>query len=280
MTDVQLHGTVDMTRPGRRRCVVRYEVALPPLCPHGPALTLRVLRPGSLSLERMVELGTLSGESAEVLACCMRADVDVLIVGSAGAGKTTLAQALLGTVADQRAILIEDVPEIILDSARVVQLDLAAVGGLSFADLLRASLRMNPARIVVGETRGAEAYGLLAAARNGYPILSTLHGDSALHGLHNLAAMALEATETQANLEVVYATLNARPMMIVALARHDGKRHVIEIVEVQRQLGAARPTIEPLYERRDGVLIRLTGLSPALRGRLAAAGALPKELYS
>jgi pilus assembly protein CpaF len=241
-------------------------------------LTLRVLRPGSLSLERLVELDTLSAEAAEVLAGCMRADVDILVVGTAGAGKTTLAQALLSTVVDQRVILIEDVPEIVIDSTRAVQLDLAAVSELSFADLLRASLRMNPARIVVGETRGAEAYGLLAAARNGYPILSTLHGDSALHGLHNLAAMALEATETQASLDVVHATLNARPMLLVALARCDGKRQVEEIVELQRQLGAARPTVEPLYERRDGTLIRLAGLSPTLRRRLAAADALPKEI--
>ena len=138
---------------------------------------------------------------------------------------------------------------------------------------------MNAGRIVVGETRGAEAYAVLAAARNGYPVITTLHGDSALHGLHNLAAMALEATETQASLEVVHATLNARPMLIVALTRRDGARQVEEIVEVQRQHGARQPTIEPLYERREGTLAPLTSISPILRHRLAAAGALPKETY-
>jgi len=77
----------------------------------------------------------------------------------------------------------------------------------------------------------------------------------------------------------VHATLNARPILIVALARHDGKRRVEEIVEVQRQVGTARPTIEPLFECRGGALIRLTGLSPTLRARLATAGALPKEMF-
>jgi hypothetical protein len=89
--------------------------------------------------------------------------------------------------------------------------------------------------------------------------------------------MALEATETQASLDVVHATLNARPMLLVALTRQDGARRVDEIVEVQRQLGAAAPTIEPLYERRDGDLMPLTSVSPLLRRRLVAGGALPNE---
>jgi pilus assembly protein CpaF len=277
-TDVQLHGTADATRPGRRPCVVRYEVALPPLCQHGPVLTIRVLRPGQLSLQRLIELEMLSAPAAEFLACCMRATIDIVIVGTAGAGKTTLAQALLDTVIDQRIICVEDIPEIVIEYPRTIHLDLAAVEGVTFAGLIRAALHMNAERIVVGETRGAEAYAVLAAARNGYPILTTMHGDSALHGLHNLAAMALEATETQASLEVVYATLNARPMLVVALMRRDGKRQVAEVVELQRQLGAARPTIEPLYERYGGAFVRLTRPSHALHERLEAAGALPKEV--
>jgi pilus assembly protein CpaF len=277
-TDVQLHGAADASWPGRRPCLLRYEVALPPLCPHGPSITIRVLRPGQLALTRLVEIDVLTAPAAELLAGTMRAGADVLIVGLAGAGKTTLAQALLEVVSDQRIICIEDVPEIMLASERVVRLDLAAVRGLTFAALARSALRMNAQRIVIGETRGAEAYAVLAAARNGYPVLTTLHGESARHGLQNLAAMALEATETQASLEVVHATLNARPILIVALSRRDGVRQVAEIVEVQRSLGASMPTIETLFERgEDGQLRAITPLSHALRHRLEAAGALPKE---
>jgi pilus assembly protein CpaF len=277
-TDVQLHGAADATWPGRQPCLLRYEVALPPLCAHGPTITLRVLRPGQLSLPRLVELDVLSAPAAELLAGAVRASADILIVGTAGTGKTTLAQALLDVTRDQRIVCIEDSPEIMLLSERVVRLDLAAVRNVSFADLIRSALRMNAQRIVVGETRGAEAYAVLAAARNGYPVLTTLHGESARHGLHNLAAMALEADESQASLEVVYATLNARPILIVALARHEGARQVMEIVEVQRSQGANAPTIETLFERgEDGRLHAVTPLSYALRQRLEAAGALPKE---
>lgn len=73
---------------------------------------------------------------------------------------------------------------------------------LTFADLVRMALRMNPQRIVIGEVRGKEAYAVLASSRNGYPVLTTLHGESARHGLQNLIAMALEARETQARLDV------------------------------------------------------------------------------
>jgi len=277
-TDMQLHGAADATWPGRRPCLLRYEVALPPLCAHGPSFTIRVLRPGQLMLPRLVEQDVLTAPAAELLAGAMRAGADVLIVGLAGAGKTTFAQALLDVVHDQRIICIEDVPEIMLDSERVVRLNLAGVCGLSFADLVRSALRMNAQRIVIGETRGAEAHAVLAAARNGYPVLTTLHGESARHGLHNLAAMALEAQETQSSLDVVYATLNTRPILVVALARTEGVRQVMEIVELQRSLGANVPTIEALFERgEDGQLRTITPLSHALRQRLEAAGALPKE---
>lgn len=278
LSDVQLHGAVDATWPGRRPCLLRYEVALPPLCAHGPSITIRVLRPGQLTLTRLVELDVLTAPAAELLAGAMRAGADILIVGLAGAGKTTLAQALLEVVYDQRIICIEDVPEILLASERVIRLDLAAVRGLTFADLARSALRMNAQRIVIGETRGAEAYAVIAAARNGYPVLTTVHGESARHGLQNLAAMALEAHETQASLDVVYATLNARPILLIALNRHEGIRQIAEIVEVQRSLGAGTPTIETLFERdADGRLRAITPLSHALRQRLEAAGALPKE---
>ena len=270
-----LAGTVDMTRPGRKPCVVRYEVALPPLCMHGPALTLRVLRPGAYSLQRLVETQTLSAEAAEFLACCVRANVDVFIVGTAGVGKTTLAQALLGQMTGQRIVAIEDVPELVLPDEHAVHLGLAGAPGHDFADLVRMALRMNAARIVVGETRGREAYAVLAAARNGYPVLTTLHGDTARHGLDNMITMALEASETSAQLDVVHAMINARPAVVVGMARVGGQRRVEEILEVERQFGSARPATETLFARDGDTLIARTHPSSELRTRLARAGALP-----
>lgn len=277
-TATALRGTADATRPGRRTCLLRYEVALPPLCPHGPAITIRVLRPDEWSLAALVELGALTRPTAELLAGCVRAAVDILIVGPAGSGKTTLAQALLHVISDERLICIEDSPEIVSTSPHTVQLCAGVAEGTSFAELVRAALRMNPGRIVIGETRGAEAYAVLAAARNGYPVLTTVHGDSARHGLHNLIAMALESRETQAQPGVVYSTVNARPMVIVALSWQDGRRRVTEIVEVERQYSAAAPIVTVLYDVRDGPLAYRNPPSAHTQAQLAAARSLPEVL--
>ena len=268
-------GTIDMTRPGRPTCLIRYEVVMPPVCVHGPALTLRILRPGAYTLERLVAEHVLSAAAAEVLACCVRANVDVFIAGTAGVGKTTLAQALLAQVAGQRLVCIEDVPELVLPDDHAVHLGLAGASALSYGDLVRMALRMNAARVVVGETRGPEAYAVLAAARNGYPVLTTLHGDSARHGLDNLVTMALEAGETHAQIDVVHAMINARPAVVVGLGRIGGLRRVVEILEVERQFGAARPATEVLFAREGDRLQPRTHGSHELRARLANANALP-----
>jgi pilus assembly protein CpaF len=271
--DVLIEGTADATRPGRRQCVLRYLITMPPLCPHGPSITIRVLRPGTMSLQKLVELETMPPDASEFLAGCVRANIDIYITGLPGTGKTTLAQALLTTVADQRLICIEDIPEIVVDSKRAVNLELSMVSNLHFDDLIRMSLRMNAQRIVVGETRGKEAYAVLAAASNGFPVITTLHGDSAAHGLHSLAVKANQAAETGGKLEVSYAMLNARPSILISLARRDGRRQIDEILEVQRQYGDGRPITEQIYAWEQGRFRRITYPSHALRERLEAVGA-------
>ena len=268
-------GTADATRPGRPPCRVRFVIVPPPLCPHGPAITMRVLRPGALTLETLTARKMLTPAAAELLACCVRAYLDVLLVGPPGVGKTTLAQALIGAVADQRLIVLEDVPELALPPARVVRMTTGPDAADLYHRLLRLALRMNPQRIVIGEVRGSEAYAALAAASNGFPVLTTVHGDHAMHGVQTFAVKAAQAQEARGGLETVYAMINARPSIVVGLAQRDGRRTVDEIIELQRQFGAQRPVGETLYARMDGTLRRLAYPSAAVRARLEAAGAWP-----
>jgi len=270
-----VEGTADATRPGRPPCRVRFVIVPPPLCPHGPAITMRVLRPGALTLETLTARKMLTPAAAELLACCVRAHLDVLLVGLPGVGKTTLAQALIGAVADQRLIVLEDVPELALPTARVVRMTTGPDAADLYHRLLRLALRMNPQRIVIGEVRGSEAYAALAAASNGFPVLTTVHGDHAMHGVQTLAVKAAQAPEARGGLETVYAMINARPSIVVGLAQRDGRRTVDEIIELQRQFGAQRPVGETLYARMDGTLRRLAYPSAAVWARLEAAGALP-----
>ena len=268
-------GTADATRPGRPPCRVRFVIVPPPLCPHGPAITLRVLRPGALTLETLTAQEMLTPAAAELLACCLRANLDMLIVGLPGVGKTTLAQALIGTLADQRLIVLEDVPELALPPARVVRLTTGPDGTDLYHRLLQLALRMNPQRIVIGEVRGSDAYAALAASSNGFPVLTTVHGDHAMHGVQTFAVKAAQASEARGGLETVYAMINARPLIVVGLARRDGRRTVDEIVEMKRQFGAQHPVGETLYARMDGALRRLAHPSSAVRARLDAARAWP-----
>jgi len=250
-TGIQESGTVDVTRPGRRPCVIRYEIVRPLLCPQGPVLALRFLRPSRLSLGRLAEQRVLSPAMASFLASCVEAGVSIVLVGAPGSGKTTLARALLNldTIADTRLICIEDVPELTLHNPHVVQL--LARHNVSMLSLTYTALRMAPARLVLGEVRGAEAYALLAAMRAGNPILTTMHGLSARHGLDAFIGMALEAPEARGSVDLVRMNLNAQPLILVALQRQGGQREVAELAEVLPTGGTGHPIAQVRWRRSE-----------------------------
>ena len=273
------HGTADARRPGYLPCQLRYDIVGNGLCPHGPAISIRVLRPESWSLERLIELGTLTRPAAELAAKCMRAGVDVFIAGPAGAGKSSLMQALLHVVGDLRVICVEEVCELLAPSPSMLQLVCTIDGDLGLDELTLRALRFQPQRLVIGDLRGSVAYAALAAARNGYPILTSVYGDSARHALHNVITMALEARASGGQADVVASMLNARPSLIIALAIANGRRHVAEIVEVERQFGGHTPVLQNLFVRRDGALTSANPPSSALARLLAqvAGGSAPSH---
>ncbi|MEI7769004.1 MAG: CpaF/VirB11 family protein [Chloroflexales bacterium] len=248
-TGLQSSGTVAVTRPGRRPCTIRYELVQPLLCPQGPVLALRFLRPARWSLGRLVEQQVLAPAMATFLAGCVEAGVSILIIGAPGSGKTTLARALLNldTIADTRLICIEDVPELTLPNPHVVQL--VAREHVSMLSLAYTALRMAPTRLVLGEVRGAEAYALLAAMRAGNPILTTMHGVSARHGLDTFIGMALEAPEARGSLDLVRMNLNAQSLILVALERQGGQRAVAELAEVLPTGSASHPIAQARWRR-------------------------------
>lgn len=275
-----IQGTADVVRPGWPPCRVRYTIWPPPLCAHGPAIIMRVLRPQHWTLDRLVDGGTLTAPAAGVLAACMRAGVSVVVTGLSGSGTTTLVQALLSTLPDQRVTLVEEVPELVTTQAGTTVLDAMQVPEAPLTDLVRQAVRGLPDRLVVGTVRDATAYALLAAARNGTPILTTVRADSAYHGVQTLLALALEAPEAHGQLDVVHVTLKARPLVVVALYRDgQGQRQVADIVELKPEAGPGVPRPEPWYQREATGALVWTGAHPsaATRQLFLAAGALPKE---
>ena len=175
-----------------------------------------------------------SGDTAEFLSAAVRARKNIVIAGGTSTGKTTFLNALLKeTPAHERLILIEDTPEIRLDHANAVGL-IAVRGELGEArvtaeDLLQASLRMRPDRIIMGELRGAEALSFLRAVNTGHPgSITTVHADSPKGALDQLALMAMQAGTHLGRGEIID---YARGIIdiFVQLSRRDGKRSISAI---------------------------------------------------
>ena len=178
----------------------RVNIVIPPLAVDAPALSIRRFAGERPSAERLVELGTLTGETREILADAVSGRRSVLISGGTGSGKTTLLNALSAHIArSERVITIEDAAELRLRQPHVVRLEtrppsIEGRGEVTIRDLLRNALRMRPDRIVIGEVRGAEALDLLVALNTGHDgALSTVHANSPEDALRRLETLALMA---------------------------------------------------------------------------------------
>lgn len=185
---------------------------------------------GDAALARLLD----SGDTAAFLAAAVKARKTIVVAGGTSTGKTTFLNALLKEIApSERLILIEDTPEIRLDHANSVGL-VAVRGELGEArvgaeELLQASLRMRPDRIIMGELRGAEALSFLRAINTGHPgSITTVHADSPKGALDQLALMAMQAGTNLGRAEIVdYA--KSIVDVFVQLTRRDGRRSISTI---------------------------------------------------
>ena len=176
-----------------------------------------------------------AGDVAGMLAMAVKARKNILISGGTSSGKTTFLNALLREIpAEERLILIEDTPELVVTQDNVVGL-LAARSALGEAqvsanDLLAASLRMRPDRIILGELRGPEAFAFLRAINTGHPgSMTTVHADSAERAIEQIVLLALQAG-TQLNRDDIRHYVSQTVDIFVQLDRTGGRRRVAEVV--------------------------------------------------
>lgn len=186
-------------------------------------------------VDRALSAQLAAGDIAAMLAAAVKARKNILVSGGTSTGKTTFLNALIREIpAEQRLILIEDTPELYTRHANVVGL-LAARSALGEAhvtanDLLSASLRMRPDRIILGELRGEEAFAFLRAINTGHPgSMTTVHADSAERAIEQIVLLALQAG-TQLNREDVRHYISHTVDIFVHLDRIAGRRRVAEIV--------------------------------------------------
>ena len=255
----------------------RVNAIIPPLSLSGPLLTIRKFSRKRLTLDDMIALGTLSAEAVDFLRLCIRAELNVLISGGTGTGKTTLLNALSAAIPDSdRIVTIEDAAELQLQQRHVLRLEsrpknIEGQGEVTIRTLLRNSLRMRPDRIIVGEIRGAESIDMLQAMNTGHDgSLSTVHANSPRDALHRVETMVLMAG-IELPVRAIRQQSSSALDLIVHLERmDDGSRKVSTITEVHG-MESDVVTLQDLFTYK----IESTAPDGTISGRLYATGLRP-----
>lgn len=218
----------------------RVNVVLPPIALCGPTITIRKFSKTPMTIEKLIEYGSITKEIAEKLELLVRAKYNIFISGGTGSGKTTFLNALSNYIPkDERVITIEDSAELqITGIDNLVSLETrnanaSGAGQITIRDLIKSSLRMRPERIVVGEVRGGEALDMLQAMNTGHDgSLSTGHANSTLDMLSRLETMVLQGA-AGLPLEAIRQQIASAVDIIIHLSRlRDKTRKTMEITEV------------------------------------------------
>jgi pilus assembly protein CpaF len=272
----------------------RVNATIPPLSLTGPLLTIRKFGKHRLDMGSLIKKNALTPVTADLLARCVQARLNILISGGTGSGKTTMLNALSASIPDsERIITIEDAAELYLNQRHVLRLEarpknIEGEGEISIRDLVRNSLRMRPDRIVIGECRGAEALDMLQAMNTGHDgSLSTLHANTPRDALARLETMVLMSGYDLPLRAIREQIASALDLLIQVERMSDGTRRVVAVTEVQR-MEAEIITLQDLYTFQvDAVTttnhivgdLRPTGLRPGFLDRFERRGIeLPPDL--
>lgn len=218
----------------------RVNVVLPPIALCGPTITIRKFSKTPMTIEKLIQYGSITQEIADKLELLVKAKYNIFICGGTGSGKTTFLNALTNYIPkDERVITIEDSAELqIVGIDNLVSLETrnanaAGVGEITIRDLIKSSLRMRPERIVVGEVRGGEALDMLQAMNTGHDgSLSTGHANSTVDMLSRLETMVLQGA-AGLPLEAIRQQIASAVDVIIHLSRlRDKSRKTMEITEV------------------------------------------------
>ncbi len=256
----------------------RVNAIIPPLALDGPLLSIRRFSQDKLMPGDLVEKKALTKGMMELLEGCVKAHLNIIIIGGTGAGKTTLLNALSFFISPkERIVTIEDAAELQLKQPHVARLEtrpanLEGNGAVRQRELLVNSLRMRPDRIVVGEVRGEEALDMLQAMNTGHDgSLTTIHANSPRDGVSRLEVMVSIANSNMQINSVRQQIASAVHVLVQASRLSDGSRRVVNITEVTGMEG-------DMITLQDIFVFEKRGLTPEGKviGRFAATGIRPK----
>jgi len=273
----------------------RVNAIIPPLALDGPTLSIRRFAVELLTIEDLINLGTLTEPVAEVLEAVVKSRFNVLVSGGTGAGKTTLLNLLSDFIpADERIVTIEDSAELQLQQPHVVRLEtrppnIEGKGEVTARDLVRNSLRMRPERIVVGEVRGAESLDMLQAMNTGHDgSLTTVHANTprdALSRIENMVSMSGIQFPAKSLRAQIASAIN---VVLQIERQEDGVRRLVSVQEINGMEGDIITMSELFQFRRDGIdddgnvqgELVPTGIIPSFHKELKRRGVdLPVSLF-
>ena len=217
----------------------RVNIVMNPIALNGPIVTIRRFPEKPITMERLIKTESISAEAAAFLEKLVKSGYNLFISGGTGSGKTTFLNAMSGFIPEtERIITIEDSAELqIRQIPNLVRLETRNAnaegeGAIEISDLIRASLRMRPSRIIVGEVRGKECLDMLQALNTGHSgSLSTGHGNSPKDMLSRLETMVLMGADLP--LPAIRSQIASAIDILIHLGRlRDKSRKVLEIVEV------------------------------------------------
>lgn len=233
---------VDELKPileGRLPDGSRIEAVLPPAAPDGPCVSIRRFFKETLTVKRLIDFGALTPEVAQTLQALVVSKLNILVAGGTGSGKTSMLNALSSYIPEgERVVVIEDSRELQLQREHICALearppDPRGRGEVTIRDLFRATLRLRPDRIVVGEIRSGEALDLIQAMTSGHGgCMSTLHATYPRDTTSRLETMAM-MSDIEMPLTALRIQLASAVNIICQVSRlQDGSRKITHVTEV------------------------------------------------
>ncbi|MCP4446731.1 MAG: CpaF family protein [Myxococcales bacterium] len=218
----------------------RVEAIIPPAAPEGPSVAIRRFSRNTLTIARLVEYQSMTPAAAQTLGALVAGKQNIVVAGGTASGKTSMLNAMSGLIPkDERIVTIEDARELQLQQPHLVPLeaqpaDSKGRGKVSIRDLFKATLRMRPDRIIVGEIRGGEALDLIQSLTSGHGGgMTTVHASHSLDTLNRLETMAM-MSDVEMPLYALRSQVASAVDFLVHVSRlADGSRRVTQITEVR-----------------------------------------------
>jgi len=272
----------------------RVNAVIPPISLVGPTLTIRKFSKNPITIDQLIQFGSITHEAVQFLKACVEARLNVLISGGTGSGKTTLLNIMSGFIPnDERIITIENAAELQLRQEHVVTLEsrppnIEGRGEITIRDLVINSLRMRPERIIVGECRGGETLDMLQAMNTGHDgSMTTAHANSPRDALSRVETMCLMAGMELPVRAIREQAASAIDVICQQERMRDGTRKVTNITEVSGMEGDVITMTDVFVFEQTGVeagkvvgRLRPTGLRPKFIDKIEAAGiSLPPSIF-